>query len=294
MTRKQMVAEISTTLKQYDEAGLLDFFLINRWIRNALKEFGGNGMVGEEITLEVINGKARLPENFYSLALALKCDLEGLYVDSEDKKHLQSTNFYLERTEISLDWDNTLGERPCVAGVDCKSVTEEVYFLERGGKSKVKGEIYYNNISPLRLKRGWKKANCDRDCPNLYLEDCPDEISIHGQYIHANFESGFIYIRYRGLPVDEDGDLMIMDTDRGNLQEYVKYTCIRRVLQELLTNSDDPNVIEKWKLYKQLEGEAYLAAKNDLINQGMLGWKEAIKRKNRMYNRKFEVMYSAI
>ena len=78
------------------------------------------------------------------------------------------------------------------------------------------------------------------------------------------------------------------------LQEYIKYTCIRRVLQELLTNSDDPNVIEKWKLYKQLENESYLATKNDLINQGMLGWKEAVKKANRKYNRKYEVMYPAI
>lgn len=85
-----------------------------------------------------------------------------------------------------------------------------------------------------------------------------------------------------------------METDRNKLQEYVKYTCIRRFYQELISNSDDDGVENKWKLFRELEKESYFATKNDFINQGMLGWKEAIKRNNRKFNRKFEFMYPSI
>jgi hypothetical protein len=292
MTRKQMIAEIQSTLRPYDDAGLLDYRLLNMWIKKALKEFGGNGMVGEELTIKVENGKAKLPDNFYSLALAIRCDLLGVYVEEEDKVHKQTVNFYQETTEVSLDWDNTLGERPCVKGVDCKAIVEEVYFIQRGGGIKVPASLYYNNIRPLTLKRGWNKNNCDYDCPNLNLPQSDSEISIQGDYLQTNadFTDGFIFMRYRGIPTDDEGDLIIGETDRDNLVEYVKYVSIRKSLQELLTKGDEPNIVQLYQLYRGLEDEAYLAAKNDLTNAGLLNWRNAIKKNNRVYTRKFEVM----
>lgn len=292
MTRKNIVAEIGNSLKQYDEAGLLDYFSINSWIRNALLEFGGNIMEATEKTLKVENGKAKLPENYYSLALALKCDLHGYHPSTKKKtKHLQSTNFYVERLNTPLYWDNHLGNVPCLEGDECNMVVEEVYFLDRTG-NKNYAEAYYDNLIPLRLKSGYKKVKCEPGCPNLNFYESPYEISIHGTEIHTNFEEGNIYIRYRGLPIDDQGDLLIPETQRNKLQEYIKYTCIRRTLENLLLNSDDPNIGQKYQLFKQLENDSYAAAKNDSINEGMRGWKNAIRNKNRRENLKIERLYS--
>ncbi len=101
-------------------------------------------------------------------------------------------------------------------------------------------------------------------------------------------------MRYRGLPTDEDGDLLIPDIQRNKLPDYIKYTCIRRTLENLLLTSDDPNVGQKLQYFSQKENEYYHAAKNDSINEGMLGWKDRIKHRNRRYTRKFEVMYSSL
>ena len=288
MTRKQIIAEITTQLKQYDEAGLVDYIAIDLWIRNALREFGGNIMEAQETTIEVKNSKAQLPVNFYSLALALKCEPMGVYTKKENRSHLQSSFMYKERLEQSTYWDNQLGEVPCVEGQDCKFVREEVYFHDKTKKA----EFFYDNLTPLKLKNGYKKVRCDQGCPNLEFYESPYEIAIQGNFIQTNFKDGYIYLRYRGLPTDESGDIIIPEIQRNKLPEYIQYTCIRRTLQNLLLNSDDPDVIQKYQLFKQLENEAYLAAKNDSINEGMLGWKELIKRNNRRFTQKFELMYS--
>jgi hypothetical protein len=144
----------------------------------------------------------------------------------------------------------------------------------------------------LKLVRGYKKSRCDKGCPNINEYESPYEISIQGNFLQTNFKEGTIYMRYRGLPTDDDGDLIIPEIQRNKLQEYIKYTCIRRTLENLLLSSDDPNVGNKLQYFRQMEKEAYGAAKNDTIAEGMFGWKERIKHKNRRYFRKFDVMYS--
>ena len=290
MTKSEMIAEITTALKDYDEAGLVDYISIDLWIRNALREFGGNLMDAQETTIEVKNGKANLPENFYALGLALKCEPAGWSGNEEDKKHLQSSIFYQERIEKRNFWDNQLGEdTPCLAGEDCKYVVENIFWQDKTSKS---AKFYYNDIKILRLVQGYKRVKCDKGCPNLTERESPYEISIQGNYIQTNFDSGYIYLRYRGLPVDENGDLLIPDIQRNKLPDYIKYTCIRRTLENLLLTSDDPNVGQKLQYFSQKENEYYHAAKNDSINEGMLGWKDRIKHRNRRYTRKFEVMYA--
>ena len=291
MTKSELIADITTSLKDYDEAGLVDYISIDFWIKNALKEFGGNLMEASETTIEVIDGKANLPENFYSLALALKCNPYGYSCsDEETKKHLQSSFFYKERLENQIYWDNQTGEVPCVEGEDCRHIVEAIYFHDKTKKAS----IYYNNIEILRLVQGYKKVKCDKGCPNLMEYESPYEISIHNNIVQCNFESGYIYMRYRGLPTDDDGELLIPEIQRNKIQEYIKYTCIRRTLENLMLSSDDPNVGQKLAYFEQKERETYHQAKNDATVEGMLGWKDRIKYKNRRYTRKFELMYSSL
>ena len=290
MTRKQLVAEIATQMKQYDEYGLIDYISINNWIRNALREFGGNIMSNLEEVLEVKDGKAKLPENFYSLYMAVKCDMSHYELnDKKDKKYLQTSIFYTERLEKSLYWDNTF-EEPCLKGVDCSYIKEDTYFVD-STNNKRPINLYYTNPTLLKLKKGHMRPKCDKDSPNLGDFYSDYEITIENNYLFTNFNKGNIYIQYRGLPTDEEGDLIIPEIQRNKLVEYIQYTCIRRTLQNLLLNSDDPNIGQKFQLYKQLENEAYAAAKNDTINEGMLGWREEAKKNNRARRRKFEVMY---
>ena len=291
MKQTEMVAEIENALKVYDEAGLVDRISINKWIKNALKEFGANIMERTEGTIEVINGVAMLPDNFYSLGIALKCDPAGYTTEGEDaKSHLQSAFLYKYRTEVQLQWDNQAGNVPCIEGEDCNTIVEEIHFHDKGTSAK----LYYGNIEILKLVQGYKKVKCDKGCPNLGEVQSPYEISQQGNFFQCNFDSGIIYLRYRGLPTDEDGGLLIPEIQRNKLQEYIQYTCIRRTLEDIWLAKDDPDVERKLQYYGQKESQAYAAAKNDSIVEGMSGWKSRIKANNRRQTQKFDVMITNI
>ena len=75
MTIDSLIAEVTSGgFQKYDEAGLVDYISLRRWIKNEMKRFGNNIMELGETLLHVQDRKAKLPENFWQLYLAVTCD----------------------------------------------------------------------------------------------------------------------------------------------------------------------------------------------------------------------------
>lgn len=285
MTQEEITAEILTALKQYEESGLVDLISIDQWIRNAMREFGGNFMLGSDFFIKIENSKGDLPINFYSLVNAIKCDEEAYSMTKKGKKHLQSSLFYKERLEHIKYFKND-SDSPILEGEDCRVIKEDIYFEDKSPKAT----IWYSNFQPLKLIKHYTKAPCDINCPNL-REDSINEFSINGTKVHTNFKKGTIYINYKGFPEDEHGGLIIPETQRNKLIDYIKYTCIRRTLEAIFLSGDDGNVQQKLQYFRQLENENYLLAKNDAFAEGSKGWEKLIKSSNRYHNSlKYESM----
>lgn len=285
MTQEEITAEILTALKQYEESGLVDLISIDQWIRNAMREFGGNFMLGTDYFIKVNNSKGMLPENFYSLVNAVKCNEQGYSTNEKGKRHLQSSLYYKERLEHTKYFKND-SDAPILEGEDCRVIKEDIYFEDKSPKAT----IWYGDFQPLKLIKHYKKTPCETGCPNL-VQNCENEFSINGTKVHTNFEKGTIYIKYKGFPEDEDGGLIIPETQRNKLTEYIKYTCIRRTLEAIFLSGDDMNIQQKLQYFRQLENETYLAAKNDSFAEGSKGWEKLIKASNRYHNSyKYESM----
>lgn len=286
MTRKQIVAEIKNRLKVYDQQGLLDDISINNWIKECIKEFGGNIMYEYQTALLVEKGKAKLPDNFWSLKAAVKCEQEG-YVEAKVDKSVQRRISYLEWTDIR-DYYNWLEGKPCTTDCDTKYITETLFF-ETPNKSYT---FYYNQPQALVLKPHVYKVRCESNCPNLVCES-EYEISIdeNHNYVHTNFNDGFIWLWYKGLPCDETGDLVIPDTSRDKLKNYIIYFAIVRTLQDLLLSEDDPNIFNKLQVFQPLKDECYYAAKSESISKGLLGWSTKLINNNRRNTNKYETMF---
>lgn len=281
ITLSSIKSEITTTLSQYDDAGLIDDITLTNWLEDGLKGFGGNVMVEEEQVIKIKNGRGKLPDNFYSLLYAVKCDIEGYKTDcEEDTKHLQSTYFYEERLEETTYFSNDLNEDTCIEGQDCKRVIQNVYWIDREGKNK-KAQVGYNNITPLRLTKNYKRQKCDVGCPNIKEKNSEYEISIFNyNYIQTNFNNGYIYIRFRGLPT-EDGELYVPTTHRNKLKQNLYYLGLSKSLEAILFNSDDPNIATKYKLAESKERETYQEALSETFVEGLSGWADLIKKRNK-------------
>lgn len=285
-THKQIVSEVKNKLKIYDQQGLLDDISINNWIKECIKEFGGNLLNQYAVSLVVEKGRAKLPDNFWALKAAVKCEQEG-YVEAETEKHVQNRISYLEWTEIN-DYYNYLDGKPCKEDEDTKYITETLYF-ETPKKSYT---FYYKQPQLLNLIPHTYEVRCEADCPNL-LNKGKYDISIdeNHNYIKTNFNEGFIWLWYKGLPCDIDGKLVVPTTSGDKLKNYIIYYCVVRTLQDLLLNEDDLNVFNKLQVFQPLMDEYFYAAKSESISRGSVGWSTRLINNNRRNTLKYEQLF---
>lgn len=288
MTSKHIIAEIKNLLKNYAQHGLVDELTLKNLIKRNIKKFGGNIMNEYQTVLIVEKGKAKLPDNFWALKAAVKCEQEG-YVEEKSHKHIQRRISYLEWTDIK-DYYNYLDGRPCLEDDDSRYITETLYF-ETPEKAY---KFYYKQPQLLNLVSHKYTVRCDADCPNLVC-DSPYDISIdeNHNYLTTNFNEGFVWLWYKGLPCDEKGQLHI-NTSRDALADYLIYSGVVRTMENIWLAEDDPNIFNKLQYFKSLENEYYYEAKSESVNKGMQGWSTKLINNNRRNTNKYENFYRSL
>lgn len=280
-TIKNIIAEVRTELVQYDSAGMLDEISLRNWANRALKSFGNLVTILEEKTIEVKNGRAKLPEGFYSLYAAVKCQPKRIEMVKGNENDLVDSFFFRVRTEASRVWDN---QSNAFQDGEYKEICEKVYLNE----GHVEANIYYHQPQLLKLKRGINRESCHNSCRNLVREltyNCPYEINILGDYIQTNFTDGYIYLQFFTLEKDDEGETVVPELSNDQLVEYLTYHLKRKSL-EAVWISDDDAVQNKIQWMLQQERDAYLkamsAAKIESISG--YGWWDTIQKRNRLRN----------
>jgi len=290
MTYKEILAEIRNKLKVYDQQGLLDELTIKNGITQNIKEFGGNIMNNYQRALRVEKGRVKLPDNFWALKAAVKCEQEG-YVEEKEVETIQNRTSYLEWTEIK-DYYNYIEGKPCLEDEDSKYITETLYFKTPNKSYK----FYYKQPQLLNLIPHVYSIRCESNCPNLTSKsDYNISINEDHNYLSTNFNNGFIWLWYKGLPCDENGELVIPNTSRDKLKNYIIYFAIVRTLEDLLLSEDDTTgIMQKLSIFQPLMNEYYYAAKSESINKGMQGWSTKLINNNRRNSLKFENFYRSL
>lgn len=246
MTFNEFISEIRSDLSQYFESGLIDEASVLKWVMQGLKKFGGTIMDYQETVVEIENSKGMLPENFFSLKLALKCDKGFIECSKETEPILVNSLFWTDVQIKQQSWDICTG--------DCLKNRVEEYTISE--KTYINGEAfnkYYGNPVQLRLAPGFKKSICDNECFNKYRGESPYEINIIGKTLYTNFKEGDVYVKFKGLELDEDNLVVIPDTDKGELETYLTYFVKRNIFEIAMANGDDTNVSNLFKYYLEAE-----------------------------------------
>ena len=251
----ELILEVKSKLRKYDEASLLDEISMRRDALKALKRFGNSVGTLTEGTVEVVDGIAYLPDNFISLYLAILCEPYG-YTYTGEKDALQTSYFYKERVIESNTWNEC---ESCCSEKTEHIIRENLYF--NGGSA----QFVYKNPTLLKLGKSFEKTKRHLRCRNRVVKDNPNEISIVGTKIQANFKSGHIYMQYYGLPTDTDGEVDIPETFNGELETYLEYHLLRRSTEDLLSNGDAmQGLASLYQVYEQKEIMARDNASNEL------------------------------
>jgi hypothetical protein len=279
-----LIAQIKSDFSKYADAGLIDETSLYRDITLGLKRFGNDITYRQETIVTVENGFAKLPDSFFSLYAAYLCEPgEMINHDGVEQDSLINSVIYKERTIKNKEWSE------CSAG--CETISENV----------IKENLYYNGNavtftyqSPrlLTLGRSFEKSNCHASCRNKLIKDNPNEIVINNFRLQANFNSGYIYMIYYGLPSDEDGNIEIPETPNGHLETYLEYFLKRRLTERLMGNNDSLGIQNLYQIYKQ---EETIALKNASTELKMTRLRPSVfqdmKRLNQLESRQYETNF---
>lgn len=258
ITIESFIEEIKSDFRRADDAGLIDEASIYRDIELGLKRFGNDVYELHETVIEVKNGKVVLPSNFGSLYVAFLCEPFGYSTDSTLEKHsLQDSNFYIEKTERDTRW-NTCD--PCCTETSEKMITERIFLNE----TKAYADFHYHRPQLLKLGKSFNKNNCHDKCRNKYVTESPYEIIINKNTLHANFDTGSIYMQYYGLPSDEDGNMTIPNSYNGHLETYLEYHVKERLIERLLGNGDAKYLSNMYPIVAQKRAVALKNAASEI------------------------------
>jgi len=287
LTLENIKADIKSDLKSYEESGLIDDISLSIHLLNELKGFGGNVMQTYPIVLEIRNGQAKLPDNFFSLIKAVKTEPIGYETTTEcNQENLISNYFYRVRKEASKIWDNQSGKFE--DGAEYKEVCEKIYLFDNA----LKAYFIYGNHTKLKLTRGFDKSKLNLKCENIYVSESPYEINIINNTLQTNFTTGFICIWYQGLETDRDtGDIILPEDPNANIYKYLVATGKAKVFELLWANDDDTNVQNKLQFYKAEARENKTLALAQVRFDSITGenWHENLKMKNKAKVAKFNI-----
>lgn len=247
MELKTFIAEIKADLATHAELGMIDETSLTRWVLSEITKFGEDIMTLQDTVVPIYKGKGTLPDNFYSLYIATKCDRLGYQVDEEDKKVVQNSMMWIERTERGQTWHKCCEYDPCDKCIEEKTITETVYVKQR------KVDFHYTNPQFLKLGKRNDFSKCHSACRNAVIRDCPHTINIIGKRITTNFDKGDVYIQYYGLPKNEYGEFYIPEEDSGHLISYLEYHAKRKLTESLMVNNQGKNLASLFSYYIQEE-----------------------------------------
>jgi hypothetical protein len=288
-----LIAEVKSDLSKYADASLLDEDSMYRDIILGMKRFGNDIMELHETMVEVEEGFATLPDNFYSLYLAALCSPRGFAptCDTEVEFHdLQSSHFYVERTKYTNKWNEC-------DSCGCEDLSENVIRENLFFKKKKVAEFYYDQPQLLSLGKTFNKNNCHSKCRNKLVKDNPNQIVIVKFRLQANFNEGDIYLQYYGLPLDENGNIDIPESKNGHLEEYLEYRLKRKAAERLIGNNDATGLQNLYQVYRGEEQVNLKNASNELKMRSITPESmKRLKRLNRLeslqYESAFTRMYS--
>lgn len=269
----EFIAEIESDFSTYTKD--IDKVSIKYDVIEQLRKFGLNIAENYEIVLQVQNSKAQLPDNFKSLNLALKLSPQGC--DTSDLEDLYDSYIYKERIESPRYFDEVNQEY--INPTCSKVVTEVIHYKNKNYK-------FYYDYEWLSLAEGLNKTDLSADCLNLHpmiQGKYPYRISITNNTLNTNFSEGQIYLQYKSLPVDENGEVVIPEYTTGDILTYITQYVKIRIAEKLIVNNLNPIGIQQlYPVWKQEIGTLRQNAKKEARFHGLgTNWHKIIKAKNR-------------
>lgn len=242
-TFSQLLADVSNDFRVYGVEGLIDPSQLIKVAQRVNYDLGLKIHTTKEKILDITNGKARLPEDFYVLNFALLCNKFTVK---------ERVDYGTVREDVVLDPEccKRCGQPdPTCSCEKTYTVCDDVHIKVVQRISYQTRE--YTDFTKIRIR---PSRHVDSSCMNTTFR-CNAQGEIKNGYLYTNVSTGKIYISYEGSM--EDGDeLMVLD--HPEINHYYETALKEKILENLYYDGED--VERKWKYMQEEKKKARKAA----------------------------------
>ena len=268
----QVLSEFSNFREYLDEDTLYREVVLN------IKEFGNNNTEYFEDVVDVRKGKAVLPSNFYKLDVALLVeDLTESDIVPLEVRTLMDSERVVELNVFKTKW------------IDCDSCCKERSYSssERNlfYKEVYNGYKCYGRFEPLSVTKHTIK-NCTPDCLNKQFNSSREvSVDYRNLVLNTNFNEGSVFIKFKGFPVDDEGNFDFNDSANSNLERYLEYALKEKIAELLIPVESARMIVNSISFYSQQKRYYKLKAQQEKIYESFNY--EEFTKKTEVYNRDY-------
>lgn len=281
-TFDELLGEVATDFHVYNNEGMIEPAQLIKVAQKINYDLGLRIHKTFERVLDIENGKAKLPDNFYVMNHATLC---GTYTIKQRVMQGRQIEEVIVNPDDNGDTCTSchLPEQSCLCEKTYTETCEGTVVLVEKRKYETRE---YKVFTPIKFKPGRYVA---QNCVNV-SEGSIYEAEIKNGFVYTNLQTGTLYISYEGALEDEDGNLLVLDHPMIN--EYYEYAMKKRILENLAMNGED--VVQKMNII----APEYRAARNyalSIVNTPDYAELQGIWEMNRKAQyRKYYQMFTSI
>jgi hypothetical protein len=216
---EEIINIVKNNLNTYFESNLIDDSILYPRLEICLGELGVRAYQKTSVTLDVKNGKAKLPDDFHSLLYAFSC-----------------SSYKVKEPKIQgiIGYEHRICDIP-----KCKTACD--YCHDDNGMYQIMQRFEDTYVWHKDAKCLTVTEMVDNDCNNERPRLKKDETAINDGYIYTAFDTGTVYIEYRKTSAT------LMVPDYPEIRDWLISEMTTMTFQRIWYNRDDDNVIQRYQ-----------------------------------------------
>lgn len=242
---KHLFSRVKELLESYDLVNKIDDGKFPQYIKDVLTDHLGIGVYRETQAVIAVNDyHAFLPEDYYIFYAAYRCSRHDIKGENCNNEIIHPQSGFKFVTDVTKEYILDTGSCEITASEDAQRVLEYINVKTYVIEEKDNFDCSFKGIGPLKLSPNVGPKNHHHNSININ-HSCLDEITIDEKHIHTNFKDDYIYMKYYGFPIDEDGQIEIPDVP--HVENAMLWYIVYNTLLGYWYNSSVPDIQNKWQ-----------------------------------------------
>lgn len=249
---KFLFSRVKRLLQSYDLANRIDEGEFPQYVKEILNRLSVGVFRETQAILKVTDYKASLPDDYDRLYSIYRCK-------GETREEVQEQGGFKFVTDVTRQFILDTGGceiNPCE---NSKKLIEELNVKTYVIEEQTTHQMVFKDVTPLRLSPNVNRQKEFGDIHNKIHTPHIDEITIDGHHIHTNFDGDYIYMKYYGFPIDEDGQIEIPDIQQ--VEDALYWYIVYNILLSFWFDSSVPDIQNKWQKAELEYEKAFAEAK---------------------------------